>query len=330
MTIVGKIKKDRSTKNLEERLNNGEIAIIDHEDIDELSAYILVNKQVSAVINCKKYTSGRFPNRGTSVLEKNLIPIFEVTEGDLFGVLQDGDEVEIYNDIMLLSKKRIAKLLRVSSEVIEKSIKIAKRNMGYELDKFIENTMNYASKEKNLVLGNILLPNIKTVINDKHVLIVTRGQNYLEDLEAMSSYIEKIDPVLIGVDGGGDALLKYGLIPDIIIGDMDSVSDNCLLKSKEIIVHAYADGFSPGMKRISSLKLKSFSFASLGTSEDIAMLLAYEKNAKLIVTIGSHSNIIDFLEKGRNGMASTFLVRLKIGDKLIDAKGVNMLNSYLS
>jgi len=154
MYILGKVKIDKRTKNLGESLKKGEIAIIDHEDIDELAALILVEKQVSAVINCKKYTSGKFPNRGTAVLGKNNIPIFEVTKGDLFNILKDGDEVEIHNDTILMAKENIGKLLIISNEYIANSIETAKRNMEYELDKFIDNTMMYASKEKSLVLGN--------------------------------------------------------------------------------------------------------------------------------------------------------------------------------
>ncbi|HHV82143.1 MAG TPA: hypothetical protein GXX43_00515, partial [Tepidanaerobacter syntrophicus] len=151
--------------------------------------------------------------------------------------------------------------------------------------------------------------------------------NYKEDLAAIKTYIDEVRPVLIGVDGGADALLEYGYTPDIIIGDMDSVSDNTLriCKEKDIVVHAYPDGRSPGLERIKKLGLDAKIFTSPGTSEDIAMLLAYEKGADLIVAVGTHSSMIDFLEKGRKGMGSTFLVRLKVGSILVDAKGVSKL-----
>ena len=132
-------------------------------------------------------------------------------------------------------------------------------------------------------------------------------------------------PILVGVDGGADALMEFGYTPDVIVGDMDSVSDEALRKAKEIVVHAYTDGRAPGLKRIQDLGLEAVVFPAPGTSEDIAMLTAYEYGAELIVAVGTHSNMIDFLEKGRPGMASTFLVRLKIGSKLVDAKGVNLL-----
>jgi len=201
----------------------------------------------------------------------------------------------------------------------------ASENLWWVLDRFVNNTLEYAQKEKDTILGPVSLPDIKANIAGKHVLIVIRGKNYHEDLKAIRSYIEEVDPVMIGVDGGGDALLEFGYKPDVLVGDMDSASDECLRRSKEIVVHAYTDSSCPGMERIKSLKLNACAFAFPGTSEDIAMLLAYEKKAELIVTVGSHTNIIDFLEKGREGMASTMLVRMKVGYRMVDAKGVSEL-----
>ena len=191
--------------------------------------------------------------------------------------------------------------------------------------RIIDNTIEYAKREKGFILGETEIPKMTTNYKDRHVLVVVRGQDYKEDLATIKSYIEEMKPILVGVDGGADALLECGYNPDVIVGDMDSVTDEALKKAKEIVVHAYVDGRAPGLKRVQDLGLDAVVFPAPGTSEDIAMLTAYEYGAELIVALGSHSNMIDFLEKGRKGMASTFLVRLKIGAKLIDAKGVNLL-----
>ena len=215
--------------------------------------------------------------------------------------------------------------MEITEDRLNMLINQAETNLEVELEKFIDNTLLYARKEKGLIMGNVYIPKTKTEINNKHVLIVIRGQHYKEDLSAILSYIKEKKPVLIGVDGGADALMEFGLRPNIIIGDMDSVSDNSLRKCDEIIVHAYPNGKAPGMERIQNLGLNAKLFPAPGTSEDIAMLLAYTHGADLIVLLGSHTNMIDFLEKGRKGMGSTFLVRLKIGTKLIDARGVSQL-----
>ncbi|EOD00467.1 putative cytokinetic ring protein SteA [Caldisalinibacter kiritimatiensis] len=324
MKIIGIVKKDKKTKNLIHRLNNGDIALVQHKDIDEIAALSLIEANVKCVINTEKSISGKYPNLGPLHLINNGIPIFQ-TSKEIFNTIKDNSKIKIIKNSLFMDGKFIAKCELLDRNKINRLLKIASNNLENELDNFIENTLAYAKKEKDLVLGNIKIPKIKTNIKNKHVLIVIRGKDYKKDLITIQNYINEIKPVLIGVDGGGDTLLEFGYIPDIVIGDMDSISDKCLKIANEIVVHAYPDGRSPGYERVSKLGLNSIVFNSPGTSEDIALLLAYCNDADLIVAVGSHSNMIDFLEKGRKGMASTFLVRLKVGSKLIDAKGVNKL-----
>jgi uncharacterized membrane-anchored protein len=213
----------------------------------------------------------------------------------------------------------------LTHESAEKMIEAAKTNLGAVLEEFAANTLTYVTKEKSLLLDPSNLPNVKTEINGRHVLVVVRGESYKEDLAIIRHYIRDMKPVLIGVDGGADALIEMGFKPDIIIGDMDSVSDATLKCGAELIVHAYTNGKAPGLPRVQALGLEPHVCAIPGTSEDLALLLAYEKGAELIVAVGTHSHLIDFLDKGRKGMSSTFLTRLKVGNRLVDAKGVSKL-----
>ncbi|MDR0879876.1 MAG: hypothetical protein LBN09_04125 [Clostridioides sp.] len=325
MRVEAPIKVDRKTKKLAKRLVSGEIAVINHIDIDEVAANSLVEAKIKLVVNAAPSISGRYPNKGPGILTDNNILIVDNIGEDVFEQLKEGQTVEvvdgkIYRDGEFLGQGEV-----LDREAVNDRLRIAYENLSVELDKFIDNTIDYARKEKGLILGDVEIPKVATKYNGKHVLIVVRGQDYKEDLSTMISYIEEMKPVLVGVDGGADALMEFGYTPDVVVGDMDSVSDEALIKAKEIVVHAYTDGRAPGLKRVQDLGLDAVVFPAPGTSEDIAMLIAYEYNAKLIVAVGTHSNMIDFLEKGRKGMASTFLVRLKIGTKLIDAKGVNLL-----
>ena len=199
--------------------------------------------------------------------------------------------------------------------------------MFSEIEEFVENTLEYARKEKGFILGAVRFPDLKTEFAGRPALVVVRGPGYREDLRTIVSYIDEVRPVTIGVDGGADALIELGFTPDVIVGDMDSVSDEALRSGAELVVHAYPDGRAPGRERLASLGLEGFEVASVGTSEDIALLMAYELGASLIVAVGTHSNIVDFFEKGRRGMASTFLVRLKVGSILVDAKGLSQVLS---
>ncbi len=322
--IKGLVKKDKKTKNLTSRLNPGDIALIDHTDIDEVAASSLVEKKVAAIINLGETISGKYPNQGPAKFLEANIPIFESRDTDLFEEISEGSFIELNLDSLICDEK-IYNCELLTEDKIKNLLQIAYDNIEYELENFIDNTLEYAKKEKGLVTGSVETPKIKTKIDSKHVLVVVRGKDYKADLDAIKSYIDEVKPILIGVDGGGDALLEQGLRPDIVVGDMDSISDKCLMSAGEIVVHAYANGKAPGLDRVKNLGLDAIKFQAPGTSEDIAFLLAYDNGADLIVAVGSHNNMIDFLEKGRPGMASTFLVRIKVGAKLVDAKGVNKL-----
>jgi len=325
LEISGLARLDKRTKNLIPRLNSGDIAIIDHKDLDEVAAESLCQKKVGAVINCAPSISGRYPNLGPGILLKNNIPLYEVVTGDPFKQITENTPIKIIDEMLYIEGERIASLTLLTLETIETALKLAEENLAHQLNAFVDNTLQYAAKEKGLIIDPLPMPETALPIHGAHTLLVVRGKSYKEDLITIMDYIKARKPILIGVDGGGDALLEFGLIPDLLIGDMDSVSDRCLKASMEIIVHAYPNGEAPGMERIQHLGLKASLFPAPGTSEDIAMLYAFEKGAELIVVVGTHSHMIDFLEKGRKGMGSTFLVRMKIGTKLVDAKGVSQL-----
>ncbi|MHB9094452.1 MAG: putative cytokinetic ring protein SteA [Eubacteriales bacterium] len=323
--IRGIARLDRKTKNLVKRLQPGEIAVINHKDLDEVCAQALVDAKVKAVVNASPSLSKNYPNPGPLTLIKAGIYLLDNVGLDVMEKVREESIVEISGDEITVHKEWTGRGNVLTFEKIEKQMEDAKKNIGMVLEKFVQNTIEYARQEQGLLLGDIPVPGTRTVFEKRHTLIVVRGQNYKDDLAAIRSYIEEVKPVLVGVDGGADALREFGYQPDIIIGDMDSISDDALKCGAEIIVHAYPDGRAPGMGIINKLGLKAITFPAPGTSEDIAMLLAYHKGTELIVALGTHTNPIEFLDKGRQGMASTFLVRIKVGSILVDAKGVNKL-----
>jgi uncharacterized membrane-anchored protein len=321
--IFGTIVKDMKTKRLVQRVVPGQIAVIAHENLDEMAARSLLDCKVKAVVNIHPTMNGKYPTMGPLLLQQAGIPIYQL-EPALWSLIEEGDMVCI-EDQWLFIADRSYPLQRFDEAMREAYLRLAYQNMEEELRTFIDNTLSYAQKEKEFVLKPLPAPIIRTSMAGRHVVVVVRGCGYKEDLFAIRSYIDDYRPVLIGVDGGADALLEHGLKPDLIIGDMDSISDGALMSGSEIIVHGYSDGRAPGLERVRRLGVEASILPSPGTSEDVAMLLAYDQNAELIVTLGTHTHMIDFLEKGRKGMASTVLVRMKIGPKLIDAKGVNKL-----
>lgn len=323
--LRGTAQVDPRTKNLTKRLSSGEVAIIDHEDIDRVSAEALVECKPVAVINAAKSISGRYPNLGPEILLNAGIPLIDDAGSEVMSI-SDGTDVSISDDGEITVKGTLVAHGTVQTrESIEAALEEARAGMSVQLKAFATNTMEYIEREKDLILDGIGVPDIRTKIEGRHVLVVVRGYRYKEDLAALRPYIREYRPILIGVDGGADAIMEAGLKPDMIVGDMDSVSDKALKCGAEVVVHAYRDGRAPGLKRVEDLGVEHVVFPATGTSEDVAMILADEKGAKLIVALGTHNTLIEFLDKGRRGMASTFLTRLQLGGKLVDAKGVSQL-----
>ena len=326
--ISGTARVDRRTKNLIPRVQPGEIAVIDHADIDRIAAEGLVQRQVAAVVNASRSSTGRYPNLGPLLLCSAGIPLIDEA-GDKVMDVDDGTRLVIDGGRVLSTNgakpAEVARGRVLTLEEVEKVLDTAKQSISTELERFAENTIGYIKDERDVLLEATRLPDVKTDFHHRHVLIVVRGYDYKEDLAALGAYIREVRPILVGVDGGADALVDFGLKPDLIIGDMDSVTTECLLSGAELVVHAYAGGEAPGLERVEALGLGAIVFEATGTSEDIAMLLAFEKGAELIVAVGTHANMIEFMDKGRKGMASTFLTRLRVGPILVDAKGVGRL-----
>jgi uncharacterized membrane-anchored protein len=324
--VTGTVRLDRRTKNLTKRLRPGDVAVIDHVDIDRVSADSLVACKVAAVVNASASISGRYPNLGPEILTNAGIPLVDNVGKEVLSAVKEGAQVRLDGDTLLLDDGTVlAKGTEQTPETIAEAMAEAKAGLSVQLEAFATNTMEYMKRERALLLDGVGVPDVATQIEGRHVLVVVRGYDYKEDLQALRPYIRDYRPVLIGVDGGADALKEAGYQPDMIIGDMDSVSDDVLRCGAEVVVHAYADGRAPGLARVQDLGVDAITFPAAATSEDIAMLLADEKGAKLIVAVGTHATLVEFLDKGRGGMASTFLTRLRLGGKLVDAKGVSRL-----
>ncbi|MGZ4651439.1 MAG: putative cytokinetic ring protein SteA [Kineosporiaceae bacterium] len=324
--VAGTARLDRRTKNLTKRLRPGDIAVVDHVDIDRVSADALVACRVATVVNAAPSISGRYPNLGPEIITAAGIPLLDAVGKDVFARLKEGTHVRVEDDRLLADDGTVlAEGIRQDPARVAEAMIEARTGLSAQLEAFAANTMEYMKRERALLLDGVGVPDVATQIDGRHVLIVVRGYDYKEDLQALRSYIRDYRPVLIGVDGGADALREAGYTPDMIVGDMDSVGDATLTCGAEVVVHAYPDGRAPGLERVEALGLEPVIFPATGTSEDIAMLLADDKGASLIVAVGTHATLVEFLDKGRPGMGSTFLTRLRIGGKLVDAKGVSRL-----
>jgi len=325
--ITGHARLGRRTKDLVKRLGPQDVAIVDHADIDRVSAEELAECGVRAVVNVSRSSTGRFPNPGPLELVRAGVHLVDAPGAPLFDLLSDGESIRVDGGSVWRNGTLVAEGTVLDTASLEQALADQQGRVSHALEAFAENTLRHLREEAGSLAEGIELPTLRTRFRDRHVLVVARGPGYKSDLRMVRPYVRDFRPVLVAVDGGADALREAGLSADVIVGDFDSVSDGALRGGAELVVHGYPKGGAPGADRLRRLGLPFHVVSAPGISEDLALLLAYEKGATLIVAVGTHFNLVEFLERDREGMASTFVTRLKVGESLVDAKGVSRLVS---
>lgn len=323
--VAGRAGVDHRTKDLVKRLEGGEIAVIDHEDIDRVAADGLVERGVAAVVNAAPSITGRYPNQGPLRILAAGIPLVDDFGPGLLDRVREGDDLRLVGGALWRDDELLGSGTVRDRAEVEAAMEVARASIGAELERFAENTLEYIRREARITFEPLQLPPLTTEIRGRHALVVVRGHDYRSDLLALRPYIREYRPVLIGVDGGADTLREIGLRPDIVIGDFDSVALDTLSTATDLVHHVHPDGRAPGREQLLEWGVDYEEFVAEGTSEDVAMLLAWEAGASLIVAVGTHATMVEFLDKGRKGMSSTFLTRLRLGPVLVDAKGVHRL-----
>jgi len=323
--VRGTARIDRRTKDLVRRLLPGDIAVIDHPDIDRVAADTLVSAGVAAVVNASPSISGRYPNGGPIRIVNAGIPLLDAAGPAIMDQIREGELIELHDGALWRDGEKLAVGELLAADEIEVRMEDARRTIGVELQRFARNTLEYIDSEALITFEPLELPPLRAKIRGRHVLVVVRGHDYEHDLKALRPYIREYQPVTIAVDGGADALLALKMRPDVIIGDFDSLSDAAMHCGAQLIHHVHPDGRAPGRENLLAAGVAYDEFVAEGMSEDAALLIAYEAGAHLIVAVGTHATMVEFLDKGRRGMASTFLTRLRLGPALVDAKGVSRL-----
>jgi uncharacterized membrane-anchored protein len=336
--VTGTVRLDRRTPALVRRLRPGDIAVVDHLDLDRASAESLLDCGVVAVVNAASFISGRYPNLGPELLARSGVVMVGDVGAEVFSRLRDGSTVRVHEGAVILGEETVVTGHELGAEEIDTLMEDARSGLSTQLQSFTHNTTEFLRREQELLLHGQGVPETRTVLHGRPVVVVVRGYDYREDLRGLKRFIREQRPVLVGVDAGADALIAAGHRPDIVVvgeeglaqgstaGERGStVSDKALRSSREIVMHADRAGRAIGAERLDRLGVRHQTLSASGTSEDVALLLADVRGASLIIAVGTHATLDEFLDRQRAGLASTFLTRLRVGPKLVDAKGVPQL-----
>ena len=335
---TGPLRVDRRTSTLVRRLKPGDIAVIDHLDLDRANAQALLDSGVAAVVNASPFISGRYPNLGPELLARAGVVLIDNVGPDAFGKLHDGTPARVHEGRLYVKDEPVLEGKQLTTEDIAEMMAEERGGLSTQLQSFTHNTTEFLRREQDLLLHGEGAPDLRTRLEGRPVVVVVRGYDYREDLRRLRRYIREQRPVLVGVDAGADALVEAGHRPDIVVigeqglapgnraGDA-TVSDKALRGAKEVVLHSDRAGRAVGSDRLDRIGVRAHNFSASGTSEDVALLLADLAGASLIVSVGTHATLTEFLDRHRSGLAGTFLTRLRVGPKLVDAKGVPQLYS---
>ncbi len=324
--VHGVARLDRRTDALTTRLQPGDVAVIDHVDLDRGSAEALVACRVGAVVNAAQSISGRYPNRGPEVLAAAGVPLLDAAGAAVFTRLEDGKAVRVHEGAVHRGGTVVATGEVLDAPAVRAQMAAAREGLAAQTQALTASAMELVRRDADLFLDGAGVPRLATRLEDRDVVVVATGDGAAEDLRTLRRYVSERRPVLIGVDAGADTLLAAGHRPDVVVGDVDRVSDAALRCGAEIVAHVDRDRRDTGQRRLERLEVSPTVFAAPGTGEDAALLIADVGGASVVVTVGTRASLVDYLDSGRTGLASTFLVRLRLGPRLVDAKAAARLH----
>lgn len=324
--VSGIARVDRDVDRLLRRVGPGDIVVLDALDLDRITADALVEAGVAAVVNASTSISGRYPNLGPEVLVANNVMLIDETGPDVFKKVKDGARVRVNNGGVYAGDRRIALGTERTDEEIHELMHEAKSGLVAHLEAFAGNTIEFIRSESPLLIDGMGIPDIDVDVNRRHVIVVAEDPSAADDLRALKPFIKEYQPVLVGVGTGADTLRKAGYRPQLIVGDPESMSVEVLRSGAQVVLPADADGHAKGLERIQDLGVGAMTFPAAGSAADLALLLCDHHGASLIVTAGHSASIEEFFDRSRQqSNPSMFLTRLKVGEKLVDAKAVATL-----
>ena len=326
---------ERRTKSLLPRLRPGDIAVVDHLDLDRATAQALADADVSAVVNAAAFISGRYPNLGPELLAQAGIALVDGIGPGGLAAIKDGAEIRLHDGTVYVDDEAVAEGRVLDLDNVMQQMTAARTGLATQLESFTHNSTEFLRREQDLLLHGAGSPRLATPISGRPVVVVVPGHDHAAELRGIRSYIKEQAPVLIGVDRGADALMAAGLDPDVVVvttqpaasDDAGVASAKALKRAKDVVALVNRGAARSATDQLERLGVRPRRFETGATAEDAALLLGDLNDASLIVGVGMSATLDEFLDSQRSGLASTYLTRLKVGPRLVDAGAVPELYS---
>jgi uncharacterized membrane-anchored protein len=326
--VHGLARVHRRTANVLGRLHAGDVAVLDHLDMDRATAQALVDAGVVAVVNASPMISGRFPNLGPELLVEAGILVVDGAGPEIFDRVKDGTPLRVDGGEVHADDTLVADARELTPDLVRAEMDRARSGLSAQLESFTHNSTEFLRREQDLLLHGHGVPQTATEMAGRPVVVAVRSHGWEEELRGIKPFVREQRPVLIGVDRGADALAGAGHHPDVVVvtgGSDDLPAAAVLRRARDVVVLVERGAKRGATEPFERLGIRPLRFETSATTEDAALLLAAAHEAALIVGVGMHATLDEFLDRRRSGLASTFLTRLKLGPDLVDAAAVPRL-----
>lgn len=325
---VGAARVDRRTSAALLRAHPGDVLVLAHQDMDRETAHAIVARGVVAVVNTRPFISGRYPNLGPQVLTDAGVVLLEVPDEQLLGTLRDGRTVRVHDDRLWVGDEVVASGRTLTADGVVEEMELARSGLVSQLQSFTHNATEFLRREQDVLLHGLGVPRLSAPIAQRPVLVVAGGPTLAAELRGLRAFVAEQRPVVIGVDTGLDALVGARIKAHAaVVGPrgLADASDAALRWASEVVLHTDRTDRVVGAERLEALRVRPLRFGSDATTEDLALLLADLGEASVVVCAGTHATLDEFLDRQRTGLASTFLTRLRLGPRLVDADAIPVL-----
>jgi len=322
----GTLRAGRPTRSLLPRLRTGDIAVIDHVDLDRPTAQRMLDAGVVAVVNAQPMSSGRFPNLGPQLLAEAGVVLVDSVGDAGFATLADGRAARVDGGIVYDGEQRLTSGRVVDQDQVQLEMAQAREGMATQLQTLTHTSTELIRREQGVLLHGIDLPVLDTRLQDRAVLVVASGAETASQLRRMRTYLREQRPTVVATASAVATVRAAGLRADVIIvgADEDLPDAKSLRAAKDVVLCGLTTSHDDSLARLGSAPHRVPT--SLG-SRDIALVIAQAGAPRVLIAAGMGMDLADLLDRDRGGAAGAFLSRLAVGPQVVDAGAVPSLYS---
>ena len=327
--VVGTARVERRARDLPSRIQPGDIAVVDHVDMDRRTAQGLVDAGAVAVLDAAAIITGRYPNLGPQTLVGSGLQVVDSLGPALLAAVHDGARVRLHDGVVYVEDVEVARGRVLDEELVAAEMATARAGLVNHLAALTHGSTELLRREEDLLLHGRGVPRLATRLEGRPVVVIAPGADLDADLAEVRAFVREQHPAVIAVGTAADAARAAGLRPDVVVVDAtDEQPSAAVLKAaRDVVLHADGGAGTGLQEQLERLGVRPVRCATSLAPEDAALVVADAADPAVIVVVGMRASLEDMLDRQRPGLAGTYLTRLKTGPRLVEVAALRHLYS---